>query len=148
MKADNISLGELTKTDQAALDALAARQDAMLARTIAWSKVNTGSYNADGLKTFAPLLAEAFAETEAEVELITTAPIETVKASGEVEGFQSGPVLRARARRDAPNQVILTGHYDTVFPDGSFDGYEGRHLRHARSPKSVRGRTVKRSARL
>ncbi|MEP3655822.1 MAG: hydrolase [Litorimonas sp.] len=120
MRADQIPLGELTETDQAALDALAKRQDAMLARTIGWSKVNTGSYNSAGLQAFAPMLAEAFAETEAVVELIETKPIENVKPTGEIEGFQSGPVLRATARPDAPNQVVLTGHYDTVFPDGTF----------------------------
>lgn len=120
MKADNIPLGELTEVDAAALAALADRQDAMLARTIAWSKVNTGSYNTDGLQRFAPMLEQAFAETEAYVELLPTTPIENVKSNGEVEGFQSGPVLRAVARPDAPNQVVLTGHYDTVFPDGTF----------------------------
>ena len=120
MKADHISLGELTETDRSALDVLAARQDDMLARTISWSKVNTGSWNAAGLKTFAPMLAEAFAETEAVVDLVTTQPIENVKANGEIEAFQTGPVLRAAARPEAPNQVVLTGHYDTVFPDGTF----------------------------
>jgi glutamate carboxypeptidase len=120
MKADDIPLGELTEIDRAALDALAGRQDAMLARTIGWSKINTGSYNSAGLKAFAPMLADAFSETEAEVELIETAPIENVKSNGEVEGFQSGPVLQATARPDAPNQIVLTGHYDTVFPNGTF----------------------------
>ena len=120
MNADNIPLGELTDLDHAALKALAKRQDAMLARSIGWSKINTGSHNSAGLQAFAPMLAEAFAETEAVVELLPTAPIENVKANGEVEGFQSGPVLRAVARPDAPNQVVLTGHYDTVFSEGTF----------------------------
>lgn len=120
MKADNIPLGELTEIDRAALEALGKRQDAMLARTIGWSKINTGSYNSAGLQRFAPMLAEAFGETEAEVALIETTPIENVKPTGEIEGFQSGPVLQATARPDAPNQIVLTGHYDTVFPDGTF----------------------------
>lgn len=120
MNADNLPLGELTDLDQAALDRLAKRQDAMLARTIGWSKHNTGSYNAEGLKTFAPLLAEAFAETEAAVELLDTAPIKNIKANGEIEDFHTGPVLQATARPNAPNQVVLTGHYDTVFPKGTF----------------------------
>jgi len=111
MKADEIPLGDLTEIDQTALDALAKRQDAMLARTISWSKVNTGSYNTEGLKTFAPMLAEAFAETKATVELIETAPIDSVKASGEIEGFQW--------RREMEWSWL--------------DGYEGRDLRHARS---------------
>lgn len=120
MKANDIPLGELTEIDRAALEALGKRQDAMLERTIRWSKINTGSYNSAGLQTFAPMLAEAFGETEAVVELIETTPIENVKPNGEIEGFQSGPVLQATARPDAPNQIVLTGHYDTVFPDGTF----------------------------
>jgi len=120
MRADQIPLGELTETDKTALSDLTKRQDAMLVRTIGWSKINTGSYNGVGLQTFAPMLAEAFGETEAVVELIETKPIENVKPTGEIEGFQSGPVLRATARPDAPNQVVMTGHYDTVFPDGTF----------------------------
>jgi len=82
MNADKLPLGELTDIDRAALAVLATRQDAMLARTIGWSKVN--------------------------------------KDNGEIEGFQSGPVFRAVARPDAPIQVVLTGHYDTVFPEGTF----------------------------
>jgi len=66
------------------------------------------------------MLAEAFGETDAAVELIETVPIDSVKSTGEIIGFQSGPVLRAVARPNAPNQVIFTGHYDTVFPDGTF----------------------------
>ena len=120
MKADSVPLGELTELDQTALDGLAKRQDAMLARTIGWSKINTGSYNGEGLQAFAPLLAEAFEETEATVALMPTNPIEKVDANGVMQGFQSGPVLRATARPDAPNQIVMTGHYDTVFPDGTF----------------------------
>ena len=120
MNADKLPLGDLTDIDQAALDLLAKRQEAMLARTIGWAKINTGSYNGAGLNRFAPLLAEAFTETEAAVELVQTKPIETVDAKGEMQGFQSGPVLRAVARPDAPNQVVFTGHYDTVFPEGTF----------------------------
>ena len=120
MNANQIPLGDLSELDQIALDKLAALQDDMLARTIKWSKINTGSWNAEGLNIFAPILAEAFGETEATVELVPTALIEKVDAKGEMQGFQSGPVLRATARPDAPNQIIMTGHYDTVFPKGTF----------------------------
>lgn len=120
MRADDLPLGELSEIDKTALAALAKRQPAMLARTVGWSKINTGSYNSAGLKTFAPLLVEAFGETEAHVELIDTDPIETIDDKGEVQGFQTGPVFRAVARPDAPLQVIMTGHYDTVFPEDTF----------------------------
>ena len=52
------------------------------------------------------MLAEAFGETDADVELLPTAPIENVKANGEIEGFQSGPVLQAvgPSRRAQPSR--------------------------------------------
>ena len=120
MNADQLPLGDLTETDQIALDEIATRQDDMLARTIGWSKINTGSWNADGLNNFSNILAEAFGETDAIVELVPTALIEKVDAKGNMQGFQSGPVLRATSRPDAPNQIVMTGHYDTVFPEGTF----------------------------
>lgn len=120
MRADDIPLGELSALDKTALAALAKRQDAMLARTVGWAKVNTGSWNADGLNTLAPMIVDAFGETEAKVDLIKTGLIEKVDGKGVMQGFQSGPVIRAVARPDAPLQVVMTGHYDTVFPDGTF----------------------------
>lgn len=120
MRADDLPLGELSELDRKALDHLAARQDAMLKRTVSWAEVNTGSWNADGLNRLAPMIATAFGETEATVELIKTDLIEKVDGKGVMQGFQSGPVLCATARPDAPLQVVMTGHYDTVFPDGTF----------------------------
>ncbi len=121
MKADEIKLGELSEADQDALKHVRAQQDFMLERVTGWSAVNTGSWNAEGLNKFAPLLVKAFEETEAVVELIKTDPIEKVTDKGDLSGFQSGPVMRASARPGAPLQVVMTGHYDTVFPAGTFE---------------------------
>jgi glutamate carboxypeptidase len=113
-------LSDLTATDQAALDHVASRQDAMLDRVLGWAKINTGSWNTDGLQILAPMIADALRETGADVEIVTAPPIETINAKGEVDAFETGPVLRATQRPDAPVQIILTGHYDTVFPPGTF----------------------------
>ncbi len=120
MKADQIPLGEISDIDRIALDHLSDRQAAMLERTITWAKINTGSWNTEGLKAFAPKLVEAFAETDAQVELIEPTPIEKIEDNGEVTAFATGPVFQATARPDAPSQIIFTGHYDTVFPKGTF----------------------------
>lgn len=115
-----IDLSELNTADRAALDHVAGRQDAMLARVLDWAKINTGSWNADGLTDLAPQIAEALAETGAAVETVPTPPIEKINSKGETDRFQTGPVLRAVQRPDAPVQIVLTGHYDTVFPPGTF----------------------------
>ena len=107
---------ELSIVDEAAIERIEAARDAMVERTVAWSKVNTGSTNTDGLKAFAPTLADAFSELEAEVVLQDAVPFETVNQSGEIETIDTGPILRVNARPNAPVQVVMSGHYDTVFP--------------------------------
>lgn len=113
-------LSDLNRVDQASLDHVATQQDAMLARVLSWAEINTGSWNADGLKTLAPLIADALQETGAYVDSVDAPPIETINATGNTDQFLTGPVLRAVQRPDAPIQIVLTGHYDTVFPPGTF----------------------------
>ncbi|MGJ8560672.1 MAG: hydrolase [Litorimonas sp.] len=113
-------LSDLNAADQAALDHVSTRQNAMLDRVLGWAKINTGSWNTDGLKVLAPMIADALRETGADVEIVTAPPIETINAKGEVDAFETGPILRATQRPNAPIQIILTGHYDTVFPPGTF----------------------------
>lgn len=113
-------LSDLTPMDQAALDHVATQQAAMLDRVLGWAKINTGSWNTDGLTTLAPMIADALRETGADVEIVTAPPIETINDKGDVDAFETGPILRATRRPDAPVQIILTGHYDTVFPAGTF----------------------------
>lgn len=113
-------LSELTEADTATLALLREREALMLARTLEWAAINTGSWNAEGLNRFAPLLGEAMREVGMEVELAESAPIERVTDRGGTDSFQSGPVVLGVMRPEAPVQVVLTGHYDTVFPDGTF----------------------------
>lgn len=113
-------LSKLTAEDETALALLHARQEEMLARTISWAKVNTGSHHIEGLKAFLPLLVEAFSELDADVRPETGDPIPLIGADGSEQLIDTAPVLRVRARPDAAVQVIMSGHYDTVFPPGTF----------------------------
>ncbi len=117
---DLISLSDLSTEDKAALETVKNRQDFMLDRVTSWSSVNTGSLNAEGLNTLAPMIIEALSELDAKVEALPTEPIEEINNKGTKDYFQSGPVIRAQARLDAPLRVVLTGHYDTVFPPHTF----------------------------
>ena len=110
-----------TDEDEAAIARLQARAPAMLERTIDWSRINTGSWNINGLNALAPRLADAFSVLDADVALVKATPFEVVQNSGAVEMVETGPVLQVTARPDAPVQVILSGHYDTVFPQGTFE---------------------------
>ncbi|MFC7290655.1 hydrolase [Hirschia litorea] len=118
---DILRLASKTPEDDIALQMIRDRQDAMVAQTVEWAKINTGSWNAQGLLKFAPLLVDAFSVLDAVVEAHPTAPIEKINNQGEQTLFETGPVVTIRARPHAPVQVVMTGHYDTVFPEGSFE---------------------------
>lgn len=109
-----------SRDDEAAIERLDDASAEMTERTVAWSKKNTGSWNVDGLKAFAPTLADAFSVLDAEVVLEPANPFEAVTSSGEMETIETGPILRVTSRSDAPIQVVMSGHYDTVFPNGTF----------------------------
>lgn len=103
-------------SDQAVLDHVAARADALVSRAVAWSNVNSGSRNMAGLEAVLGALESEARRLPAEVERVPTAPIVTVADDGRVVEEQTTAALRIVARPSAPVQVVLTGHYDTVFP--------------------------------
>lgn len=88
----------------------------MAARTEAWSAVNSGSLELAGLARMRPLLLDAASVLPGTVEEVALAPSQRVRADGEIIEIEHGASVRMRVRPDAPIQVALTGHYDTVFP--------------------------------
>lgn len=87
----------------------------MLAQVERWAAVNSGTGNLAGLKTVAGLLADAFAALPGDVRLVAADPVESVDGAGRVNTIQRGDHLHVRVRPDAPVQLLLTGHMDTVF---------------------------------
>ncbi|MEQ3650670.1 hydrolase [Hyphomonas sp.] len=116
------TLQSLSPDDEAARERLYSASQDMVQRTCDWSDINTGSWNTAGLKAFAPVLAEAFSELQAEVDVIETEGFEAVGASGKAEMQMTGPVIEVTGRPDADVQIIMSGHYDTVFPADTFQG--------------------------
>lgn len=116
-----IDLSTLSKEDEAARERLAARASDMISQTKNWAAINTGSWNVEGLRKLAPILADAFSELDAEVRLDPGDPFESVNDSGETETTETSSIIRVSSRPDAPVQVIMSGHYDTVFAPGTFE---------------------------
>ena len=114
-------LASKTTEDEAICERLADAAGAMQARTCEWSATNTGSWNTAGLVSFAPVLADAYSELDADIRLDRAPAFDTVTPSGETEAVETGPILRVEARLDAPLQIVMSGHYDTVFPPGTFE---------------------------
>ncbi|WP_298744647.1 hydrolase [uncultured Brevundimonas sp.] len=107
--------------EQAVLDHVAARGTAIVGRAVDWAGVNSGSRNTAGLARMLDLLETAAAPLSADVARLPAGGSTSVGDDGRVREEAHADALGISKRPDAPVQVILTGHYDTVFPaDGAF----------------------------
>jgi glutamate carboxypeptidase len=106
-------MGNLTREEQAAAEAAMAVP--MLAQVEAWASINSGSRNLGGLADVAALLSDAFAGLPGAVTMVYPAPVDAVDAAGKRFAIQHGRNLHLVVRPQAPVQLLLTGHMDTVF---------------------------------
>jgi glutamate carboxypeptidase len=111
----------ISAPDQAVLDHVTARREAIIGRAVDWSNLNSGSRNTTGLMAvLAALEAEVAAGLPGALsERVTTADSTSVGDDGAVRAETYAPALRVSVRPEAPLQVVLTGHYDTVYPPES-----------------------------
>ena len=104
-----------------------AAAEPMLAQVQAWAALNSGSRNLDGLAEMAAILADAFSALPGPVELLDAAPVEAIDPAGARLPLAHGRNLHLRVRPEAPTQLLLTGHMDTVFaPDHPFQSLTWR----------------------
>jgi len=104
----------LSADEQQAVERAAG--EPMLDQVLAWSAINSGSRNLPGLERVAAVLADAFSVLPGQIEFVDPAPVETVDSAGRNVTLEHGQNLRLKVRADAPVQLLLTGHMDTVFP--------------------------------
>lgn len=116
-----VDLSVKTAEDSAICERVSELDETMQARTLDWARINTGSWNREGLEQLAPMLADAYAALDADIVLKPAPAFERVTNSGAVEMTETSPILEVTARPEAPVQVIMSGHYDTVFPPGTFE---------------------------
>ncbi|GAB5457578.1 MAG: hydrolase [Henriciella sp.] len=114
-------LTQMTSEDIAICEMVSGLDAEMKDRTLDWAGINTGSWNRKGLDTLAPKMADAFSALEADTILEPAKPFATVNAEGKEDEFESGAIIRVSSRPKAPIQIVMSGHYDTVFPENTFE---------------------------
>ena len=97
------------------LDWIESQHVAMVSLVEQWSSINSGSYNLPGLAHMLAALSASFAVLGGKEERIALAPMKAVNKQGDAFDQPQGQALRIRKRPDAPLQVFLCGHMDTVF---------------------------------
>jgi glutamate carboxypeptidase len=86
-----------------------------------WCNVNTGSRNAAGLAAFLPKLEHAFGALPGTLTRLALDAEPIVGIDGISRDHTAGQALHVQVRPEAPIQIAMTGHYDTVFPvDSTF----------------------------
>ena len=106
-------MGELTSQERACVEAASA--EPMLAQVENWAQLNSGSRNLEGLAALGARLAGAFADLPGEVDMREPSPVEAIDEAGKAYEVPHGRNLHLKVRPDAPVQLLLTGHMDTVF---------------------------------
>ena len=97
------------------LQTLDAQQRLMLDQTIALAQINSGSLNADGVNQVQALLQQYFQPLAAEESIIKLQPFKAINNHGETIEHPLGNAYLLKKRPEAPLQLVLMGHMDTVF---------------------------------
>ncbi len=110
---------QLNPHEQEIVGGLTVRHSEMVATLLEWSLINSGSRNSEGLDNMRAAMRRYFDQLPAKVDDVPLAVGEYVSSKGVKEAVEYMPALRVRVRSEAPIQLVLTGHYDTVFPKDS-----------------------------
>lgn len=103
-------------TYQPYLDWIDSQYDEMVSHVKTWACINSFSSNIEGLDKMAQELKKAFAALDCPINEISLAPQQTVDPKGELISTPLGKALSIRKRPEAPIQIFLGGHMDTVYP--------------------------------
>ena len=109
----HIGMDALSANEAAALEPIDG--DAMLQQVQSWAAVNSGSHNREGLARMADMLADAFSALPGALRLREAEGGERMTDKGTLEPVEYGRNLHLAVRPDAPVQLLLTGHMDTVY---------------------------------
>jgi glutamate carboxypeptidase len=99
------------------LEGIDAQSKELVERAIDWSHISSGSRNLGGLKAQADALAHPLSRLPGQLVERNLAPTVEIDAQGRQTHLEHPAALLVTVRPQAPVQVILTGHYDTVFPE-------------------------------
>jgi glutamate carboxypeptidase len=109
----------LNSEDRVVLDHIAGDGGLIIDRAVDWCAVNSGSRHLAGLERQRQILLDAAARLPAAPIEVPLSPSREVAADGREAEFAHPPSLAVVVRPEAPVQVVLTGHYDTVYPETS-----------------------------
>jgi len=110
-----MNINKLTADEKLACDWIAGQQEQMEQRLWQLANINSGSYNLDGLAKVAATLSSWAEELNCDQQFLQLPDQEIVADNGNVTYQPLGQALVLRQRPEAPLQIFLCAHMDTVF---------------------------------
>lgn len=102
-----------------------SQEQTLLYRVKQWVSVNSFSFNIEGLTRLCYLLESSFKSLNADLSVLDLPQQVILNQDGIFQSRPLGPALVLRKRPHAPIQVLLGGHFDTVFsPSHSFQNID------------------------
>lgn len=102
---------------EAQLEWIATQAPGLRAELLHLSNLNSGSFNAAGVRAVGERIAALYAPLNPGIEWLDVAPHRSTANDGTLRERALAPALRLRRHADAPMQVLLCGHLDTVFSE-------------------------------
>ena len=93
-----------------------SQQEPLAEKLLALSAVNSGTGNLAGLQKMETEFTGMFAPLADSAEVLASAEAQLADLEGNVQTQKYGNMLSFKKRPEAPVQVMLMGHMDTVFP--------------------------------
>ena len=93
-----------------------SQADVMRARVIEWCQINSYTFNLPGVARVGEEAAKVLQSLGAQIEWVDLPPAESIDSRGQIVHEPLGRALLARKRPEAPRQVFLGIHLDTVYP--------------------------------
>lgn len=102
-----------------ALEWIVSQHSIMIALLEKWANMNTGSDNISGINAFRQVIEKDFAILGGTAEVLPLPPRHLINSQGVTVDVSAAAALRITKRREAPIQIFLGGHMDTVFSPSS-----------------------------
>ncbi len=93
-----------------------SQQSALVETLKELSAINSGTGNLNGLASMEAAFSDLFTPIADSVEVIVSEEAEHADLEGNLQTTRYGNMLKFSKRPEAPIQVLLVGHMDTVFP--------------------------------
>jgi len=93
-----------------------AQKGEMVRLVSEWGDINSGSYHLQGLSMMLNRLKDVFRCLDGQMEEIELPDFQQLDNEGKLVSCPLGKALHIQKRPEAPFQVLLAGHMDTVYP--------------------------------